>query len=320
VSPASRCRDWPDRLATLAVFFANGLGLGAWVAAFTSVLPMLCGAAAMAGACTGAVDVLMNVHASSIERRWRAPIMSSFHAAFSVGGMAGAVLGGSLAPRGATAELGAAATLCAVVVLAAAFVMRAGDVAPAGRSLAVPGRARLTLGLLAMLSLMIEGAVADWSGTLLAQGGADIRSTTFGYGAFSCAMAGGRLLGDWLVGRFGAATIVCCGGVLAAAGLALVAWVQTPLEGAVGFGLVGLGLANVVPTVFSATGRMGTSAAAAVVTAGYAGLLLGPVAIGSVATAANLSWGMAVLAVAAAAVSNLAARSGFFAPRICHGP
>jgi hypothetical protein len=126
-------------------------------------------------------------------------------------------------------------------------------------------------------------------------------------------------LGDWLVGRFGAATIVRCGGALAAAGLALVAWIQTPLAGAVGFGLVGLGLANVVPTVFSATGRMGTSAAAAVVTAGYAGLLLGPVAIGSVATAANLSWGMAVLAVAAAAVSTLAARSGFFAPRIRHG-
>jgi MFS family permease len=170
-----------------------------------------------------------------------------------------------------------------------------------------------------MLSLMIEGAVADWSGTLLAQGGADIQSTTIGYGAFSCAMEGGRLLGDWLVGRLGAATIVRCGGALAAAGLALVAWMPTPLAGAVGFGLVGLGLANVVPTVFSATGRMGASAAAAVVTAGYAGLLLGPVAIGSVATAANLSWGMAALAVAAAAVSTLAARSGVFAPRDCHG-
>jgi hypothetical protein len=210
------------------------------------------------------------------------------------------------------AELGAAATLCVVAVLAAAFVMRAGDVAPAGRSLAVPDRAVLTLGLLAMLSLMIEGAVADWSGTLLAQGGADIRSTAFGFAAFSCAMAGGRLLGDWLVGRLGAATIVRCGGVISATGLALVAWVSTPLAGAVGFGLVGLGLANVVPTVFSATGRMGASAAAAVVTAGYAGLLLGPVAIGSVATAANLSWGMAVLAVAAAAVSTLA-------PRVSHG-
>ena len=128
VSPASRCGDWPDRVATLAVFFANGLGLGAWAAAipalksrlalsdgqlsvallsfacgafismplagwigsrvrtghatlvagiafavslfvpaFTRVLPALCGAAAMVGACTGAVDVLMNVHASSIE-------------------------------------------------------------------------------------------------------------------------------------------------------------------------------------------------------------------------------------------------------------
>ena len=379
MSPASRCADWPDRLATLTVFFANGLGLGAWAAAIPAlkarlaltdgqlsvallsfacgafismplagwigsrvrtghatlaagiafaaslvipatmrVLPTLCGAAAMVGACTGAVDVLMNVHASSIERRWRAPIMSSFHAAFSAGGMAGAVLGASLAPRGVMAELGAAATVCAVMVLAAALVMRAGDVAPAGRSLALPDRALLTLGLLAMFALMIEGAVADWSGTVLAQRGADIRSTAFGYGAFSCAMAGGRLWGDWLVGRLGAATIVRCGGALAAAGFALVAWVPTPLAGAAGFGLVGLGLANVVPTVFSATGRMGASAAAAAVTAGYAGLLLGPVAIGSVATAANLSWGIAVLAVAAAAMSILAARNGVFAPRVCH--
>ena len=348
MSPASPHADWQDRLATLAVFFASGLGLGAWAAAipilkarlalsdgqlsiallsfacgafismplagrigsrarsgratlvtgivfaaslvipaFTRRLPTLCGAAAVAGACAGAVDVLMNVHASSIERGWRAPIMSSFHAAFSVGGMAGAVLGGTLAPRGVMAELGAASTLCCVVVLTAAFTMRAGDIVPAGRSLAVPNRALWTLGLLAMFSLMIEGAVADWSGTLLAQGGADIRSTTFGYGAFSCAMAGGRLWGDWLVGRLGAATLMRCGGALAAAGLALVACVPTPLAGAVGFGLVGLGLANVVPAVFSATGRMGPPSAAAVVTAGLAGLLLGPVAIGSVATAAK---------------------------------
>lgn len=366
-----------DRLATLEVFFVNGLGMGAWASAipllkthlalsngqlsvallsfacgaflsmplagwiglrvpaghatlvagitfavslllpaFTIGLATLCGAAAIAGGCSGALDVLMNVHASGIERRSGAPMMSSFHAAFSVGGMAGAVIGGRLAPRGGRVELGAAAILCAVVVLVAALGMRRGEVARAGRSLAVPNRALLVLGLMAMLSLMIEGAVADWSGTLLAQGGADIRSTTLGYGAFSCAMAGGRLLGDWLVGRLGASTIVRCGGALAAAGLALVALVPVPLAGAVGFGLVGLGLANVVPTVFSATGNMDASAAAAVLTAGYAGLLLGPVAIGSVATAASLSWGMVVLAVAAAAISTLAGRIAESAPPV----
>jgi len=362
-------------LATLAVFFANGLGLGAWAAAIPAIkehlalsdgqlsvalfgfaggaflampmagwigsrvrtgratlaagfafaavlalpafmtwLPTLCGASALVGACTGAIDVLMNIHASSIERRRGVSIMSSFHAAFSVGGMAGAALGGSLAPAGPGAELGAAATLCVFLLLAAASGMPAGVVAPAGSSSTAPVRALSTLGLLALLSLMIEGAVADWSGTLLAQEGAELRSTTVGYGAFACAMAGGRLGGDWLVGRLGAATLVRSGGALAAAGLALVAWVSTPLVDAVGFGLVGLGLANVVPIVFSASGRKGVSAAAAILTAGYAGLLLGPVVIGSVATAANLSWGMAVLTVVAATVSTLAARSGVFAP------
>ena len=368
-------RDWQDRLATLAVFFANGLGFGAWAAsipalkarlllsdgqlsiallsfacgafismplagwlgtrirtghttiaasfafaialvmpAFTLMLPILCGATAAAGACTGAADVLMNSHAGSIERRWRAPIMSSFHAAFSVGGMAGALLGVGLASRGVLAELGTAATICAILVLAAAFLMRPGDVAPTGKNLAVADRPLLALGLIAMLTLLIEGAVADWSGVLLLQGGANIRSTSFGFAAFSCFMAGGRLLGDWLVGRLGAATIVRFGGALAAAGLVLVAFLPTPLAGAAGFGMVGVGLSNVVPTVFSATGRMGAYAASAVVTAGYAGLLLGPVAIGSVATVSNLSWGMVALAIAAVAVSVLAANSSAFAP------
>jgi len=366
-------------MATLAVFLANGFGMGAWAAAIpalkahlalsdgqlsvalfsfacgafismplagwigarvrtgratlaagvafagvlvlpslTEMLPLLCGAAALVGAGTGAVDVLMNVHAGTIERRRDAPIMSSFHAAYSLGGMAGAVLGGSLAGMGAGAILGAGATLCGVVVLGAARGMQAGVIAPAGNPLAVPGRALWTLGLLALLALMIEGAVADWSGTLIAQGGADVRSASVGYGAFACAMAGGRLSGDWLVGRLGATRIVGAGGALAAVGLSLVTWVPTPLAGAAGFGLVGLGLANVVPAVFSATGRLGAAAAAAVLTAGYAGLLMGPVAIGSVATAANLSWGMAMLAVAAAVVSILAVTSVVFAP-IRHG-
>jgi MFS family permease len=184
--------------------------------------------------------------------------------------------------------------------------LRAGDLALARSTLAVPHGALVLLGLLAMLSLMIEGAVADWSGTLLAQGGADARSMTFGYGAFSCAMAGGRMAGDWLISRLGPATIVRWGGVLTGLGLALVALMPTPFTGAVGFGMVGLGLSNVVPTVFSATGRLGASAAAAVVTTGFAGMLLGPVAIGGIATAVNLRWGIAVLGAGAATISILA--------------
>lgn len=354
-------------MATLAVFFANGLGLGAWATAIptlkgtltltdgqlsvalfalacgafismpiagrigsrvrtgratliagmafasslvlpalTGTLPTLCVAAWTLGACSGATDVLMNVHASGIERRRQSPIMSSFHAAFSVGTMAGAVLGGLLALHGAIPQLGAAGAVCIVVLLVASCFLRAGDLALARSTLAVPHGALVILGLLAMLSLMIEGAVADWSGTLLAQGGADPRSTTFGYGAFSCAMAGGRMAGDWLIKGWGPTTIVRWGGVLTGLGLTLVATMPTPLTGAVGFGLVGLGLANVVPTVFGATGRMGASAAAAVVTTGFAGMLLGPAAIGVIATAVNLRWGMAVLAAGAVTISILA--------------
>jgi hypothetical protein len=251
----------------------------------------------------------MNAHASGIERRWGAPIMSSFHAAFSVGGAAGSLLGGVLAHLSTTSVLGAASAIAVVTVAAASTFLRGGDRAPVTTPIAALDRGLLTLSLMALLCMMIEGAVADWSGTLLVQAGADIGMAAVGYIAFSACMVVGRLCGDWIISRLGAATIVRWGGAMAAFGLGLVAMVPGPVTGTIGFGLVGLGLSNVVPTVFSAAGRGSVSAATGVATAaaaGYGGFLLGPVAIGTVATLSNLQWGIAVLAVGAVMVSFLA--------------
>ena len=279
------------------------------VPALAPTLALLCLSTLILGASNGAVDVLMNAHASGVERRWRAPIMSSFHAAFSLGGLAGALLGGSLAAAGPLAALGAASAT-GLVVMATASAFLGKGVAAVPTPLAFPDRTLLTLSLLALLCMMIEGAVADWSGTLLVQSGSTISSAAIGYFSFSLLMVVGRLAGDWIVARLGAASIVSMGGALAAFGLSLVAFAPGAVSGAVGFGLVGLGASNVVPTVYSAAGRAGKSAAAGVAaaaTAGYGGFLLGPVVIGTVATVSDLRWGMAVLALAAAAVSSMAA-------------
>jgi MFS family permease len=277
--------------------------------AFAPTLALLSCSAFILGASNGAVDVLMNAHASGVEKRWRAPIMSSFHAAFSLGGLAGALLGGALAAAGPLAALGAASTT-GLVVMAAASAFLGKGAAAAPTPIAFPGRTLLTLSLLALLCMMIEGAVADWSGTLLAQSGSTISAAAIGYFAFSLFMVAGRLGGDWIVARLGAASIVSVGGAMAATGLSLVAFAPGAASGAVGFGLVGLGVSNVVPTVFSAAGRAGKNAAAGVAaaaTVGYGGFLLGPVVIGTVATLSDLRWGMAVLALVAAAISVMAA-------------
>ena len=293
--------------ATITAGIACAMALAA--PAFAPTLALLSFSALIFGASNGAVDVLMNAHASGVERRWRAPIMSSFHAAFSFGGLAGALLGGALAVAGPLAGLGAAsATGLVVMAAASAFLGKgtAADPAP----IAFPDRTLLTLSLLALLCMMIEGAVADWSGTLLAQSGSTISSAAIGYFTFSLCMVAGRLGGDWIVARLGAASIVSMGGALAAMGLSLVAFAPGTVSGAVGFGMVGLGVSNVVPTIFSAAGRAGKNAAAGVAaaaTAGYGGFLIGPVVIGTVATLSDLRWGMAVLALAAAAVSVMAA-------------
>ena len=365
--------SWKERAAATAVFFGNGIGIGAWAAsipvfkahlalsdgtlslallafaagavlamplagllasrlgtghatrlatlAFAAVLllpplavslPTLAVAAFAVGLANGALDVAMNAHASSLERRWRAAIMSSFHAAFSAGGLAGAALGAGLATAGAAWILGAAAALAASLAAGAWAGLRGeGEVpAPAGPGLMLPGRAALPLCAAALLCMLCEGAVADWSAVYLrAVAGAPPGTAAAGYAAFSAAMLAARLAGDGAVRALGRTRVVRAGGALAALGLALAVAVPMPLPVAAGFALVGLGLSNVVPAVFSAAGRLGASPSAGVAmaaTAGYAGFLAGPVVVGTAAQMAGLQTGLGLLVACASAVALLA--------------
>jgi MFS family permease len=130
-----------------------------------------------------------------------------------------------------------------------------------------------------------------------------------GYAAFSAAMLVGRLFGDGVVRSLGSARVVRMGGAMAAVGLLLAVAVPSPDSAVVGFALVGFGLSNVVPVIFSAAGRLAASPATGIAmtaTTGYAGLLAGPPLIGAIASAAGLRAGIALLAVGAAVVALLA--------------
>ena len=363
-------RLWPERLAIFGVFFANGLGIGAWAAAiprlktelslsdgalslvllgfaagavtampltgllaarmssgratsaagaaFVTVLALpalapslalLCAATFVVGAANGAMDVSMNAHASDVERRWGRPIMSSFHAAFSLGGVAGAVLGAQLAQFASALGLwGPCLIGLAVVGLAAGPLWGHGG-GLRSAAIAIPGRSLAPLAALALLSMLTEGAVGDWSGTYLMQSGVAIGFVAAAYAAFSLCMITGRIFGDAIVALVGPRATVAIGSAIAAAGLAIaVAWPGLP-AGVAGFALVGAGISNVVPVIFSAAGRSGLTPAvgiASAATAGYAGLLLGPVVVGGIAAVADLRTAIATLALVALLASALA--------------
>ena len=302
-----RLRSGPASIIAGFAFAASLVALGcAWS------LETLYVATFLAGMTNGAVDVAMNANASDVERRWGKPIMSSFHAAFSLGGAAGALLGGWLGGMGTVWGLVGPALLAAFLVAhAAPFLMREGH-GFRGAAFATPSRRLLPLAALAFVLMATEGAVGDWSGTYLARSGVAASAAAAGYAAFSLLMIIGRTIGDGIVGAAGARATVGMGALIAAAGLAVSALWPGLAGGVVGFGLVGAGLANVVPVLFSVAGRTGASSAvgiASVATSGYAGLLIGPVVVGAVASAAGLRSAIVMLA-AVAVIAAAFASSG----------
>jgi fucose permease len=181
-----------------------------------------------------------------------------------------------------------------------------------GTALQLPERRLLGLAAIALFCYLIEGAMADWSGLYLTTVGVSTASAAAGYGAFSSTMVVGRLLGDRIVKAFGRSHVVTFGAVVAAMGLMLAVAIPDMVAIVVGFALVGAGLSNVVPSLFSASARLGKSAAsgiAAAATAGYAGLLAGPPLIGAVAAHSSLRAGIAVLAAVAFSAVVISLRS-----------
>jgi MFS family permease len=298
-----------------AVAFAVALALPA----LAPTLPLLVLALVAFGAGNGVLDVAMNAQASTVEARYGRPIMSRFHALFSLGGLAGAALGGFAADLGipAPAHLALVALVAGVATAGSVTAMlpAGADAAPEHAAFSRPSRPLVVLGIVAFCVLFGEGAMADWSAVYLRDvARAGPGEAAAGYAAFSLMMAAGRAVGDGLTERLGPTRLVAGAGALAALGLAAALAVGTPWAAVAGFGLVGAGLSVVFPTVLATAGRLpGTApgpAIAAVSTFGYTGFLAGPPLIGFLAHALTLRGGLAAVAVASAAVAALAGSLG----------
>ena len=309
-------RRFGSRSATRAA--AIGVCLALPLPVLSPTIPLVAASLLIFGACNGALDVAMNAQAVAVERRHARPLMSSFHGLFSTGGLAGAAVAGTATWLGAPARahvVGAAVAMLALVAAALPSLLRDGAEDGASElAFARPTGAIRTLGLLAFAALVAEGAMADWSAVFLHDvlfAGPALAAA--GFAACSTAMAIGRFGGDAAVAAFGATAVLRLSGALGAAGLCLALLRGTPLAAIVGFGMVGLGIANAIPLIFRRAGNLegvapGTGLAATA-SLGYLGLLSGPPMIGLVAELTTLRVGLglvvfctAFLAIAARAV------------------
>lgn len=272
---------------------------------------------ALFGAFNATLDVAMNAQAVEVERGYRRAIMSSFHGLFSLGGLAGAMTAGAAMASGlgdiTHVVVVSLAGLAILAIFLPGLVVSSSRGAPPGPVFVRPRGMLVLLGVLALFAMLGEGAMADWSAVYLQNHlRSDPAFAAAGFAAFSMTMAAGRFAGDRLSNRFGPARLLRSSGLIAGFGLGGALLIGDPLAAVVGFGLVGLGLSNAIPVLFSAAGRVpGTepgTALAAVATTGYLGFLAGPALIGLIAEASNLPLALGLVSLVCAAIAVGAAR------------
>lgn len=272
------------------------------------------------GAAVGLFDVAINTEGSTIEAALGRKVMSLMHGMWSLGGMAGAMLGAWMLERAwaPAAQLAGVAAACVLGAWLSAAAMLPGHPAPADAGAAggvgwrsMNSRARrtlLALGVLAVLGLLAEGAIYDWSVLFLQrERGASAPLAALGFAAFSAAMAAGRFGGDWLRARVPTAQLLAASAALSATAMAVVLLTSQIPVALAGLAVVGLGLSNVIPILFVSASRVeGASAAAGIAlvsSLGWLGVVMGPPLVGGVAQASTLSAGLTLVVVSCLALA-----------------
>jgi predicted MFS family arabinose efflux permease len=267
------------------------------------------------GAANGAMDVAMNAHGVAIQERIGRPVMSSLHGGWSVGGFTAAgvvalTAAGGIDPRVESLVVGLGLFLLCIWItpqLGSSSAHSSG-----GHELALPTRPVILIGALCFLVMLAEGAIGDWSGIYLRHDtGASPAAAAMAFTGFSLGMAVARLGGDRLNEWIGASPLLRAGTALVAVALGGVLLAGRTVPSVAGFVLCGLGIANAVPLLFSAAGRIDPPAPslAAAFTLGYVGFIVGPPVIGVLSDQAGLPRTLALLVLALGVVTVLGGRA-----------
>jgi MFS family permease len=280
----------------IALAGAVGYAVGLVPIALSQSFGALAASMVVIGVLSGPLDVAMNVHGLTIERRLGRPILSGLHAAFSFGALGSSAVGGLVAGLGVGVvthlSVVAAVGVALAVVLSRLLRAPSADAAPEGPRFARPTRALGLVGVFAICAVLSEGAVSDWAAIYLDdEVGTGEGTAAAGLAVFSLTMGIGRLTGDRLSVALGTERLARAGGSLAALGIGLALLADTPLVALAGFALAGLGLATLFPLALRAAAARSETpgpAVAAVSAMGYIGFLAGPPAIGGLAELVGL--------------------------------
>lgn len=305
------------------IILAGGLGLAIilpWLAIADT--PLSLGATLFAfGVSLGSIDVAMNIHAIELERATGRPLMSGFHAQYSLGEFTGSAavtsfLSLQLGPLFSTFLCSA---LMTIAIVSAWLGLLGTGSRQQGPLFVLPHRSVMLIAVLAAITFLVEGAMLDWSALLLVE--RDLLAEAhggIGCMLFSIAMTAGRLSGDAVVARIGDRATLMLGTLPTVTGFLAVVAAPVALIAMAGFLLIGLGISNVVPVLCRRAGKQKVMPAgvaiAVITTAGYAGILVGPAGIGLVAHMLGLPLAFALLG-ALMSIVTLSARIMMIDPR-----
>ncbi|MBV8623851.1 MAG: MFS transporter [Herbaspirillum sp.] len=266
------------------------------------------------GAASSCFDVAINALGAQAERDAGRPIMSMLHGWFCVGTFSGALVASGVASLG-IAPVWHFLLLSALFVrpLYAAYQAMPDDRPehdPERQLFVLPHGHLVVLGVIAFCGAIVEGSVADWSGIYMKDHiGASDGATPLAYAAFAGMMLVMRMIGDGLKARYDARRVVSVGTLVASGGIALAVASASMAPAILGFAIAGIGVAAVFPFVFSAAGRHGSTALAAVATLGYSGSLIGPPVFGFLAHGWGLQAALALLGVLCLAMAASSRRA-----------
>ncbi|WP_082621387.1 MFS transporter [Bordetella sp. N] len=301
---------WVGRAGSARVLAVSGLAYSIMlvIIPWAPYFPLLLVILVLFGMGMAAFDVAMNVQAATVEARSGKPVMSTLHGMFSLGGMAGAGLGGLLMGAGVSLQLHgfviAAMTVLAALLATSYLLTDAESHTEEGHTSVAGGIPRVLwiLGAVAFLGLVCEGAMYDWAAVYMRDvAGAPTAQSGYGYATFATGMAVGRFSADLLRRRFSDERLMTVSAWLGCAGMTLVIAAPWPWPSLVGFTLMGLGVANLMPFFFLAGAKLpGMSPAAGVAGVArfaYVGMLFGPPLIGGITHATSLRIALALVAL-----------------------
>ena len=277
--------------------------------AYANSIWMLVFAVIFFGAIHGGDDVAMNAWAAEVEREYTRPVMSSFHAMWSLGAGIGAGLGSLLAfyEVGFKNHFSLISIVIFVLALSAAFVpfeSQKNKKEANSPFISIPKGSLLPVATITFFASLSEGAVADWSAIFLKSvASLNDGNAALGFTVFSVCMFSMRLLGDRISFILGPATAARYSGLVALTGSVILLVSDSFLLLLLGFGLIGLGIAVIIPLAFSRAGNDETisqgTAIASIATLGYGGMLLGPLFLGLIAEITSIKTSFLILPIMA---------------------